>query len=135
MITYQEANEIQRQRFKIGSLPTTPSTLYLMLSTTAISQDGTGATEPSGNGYARVAITSSSTSWASPSNGTISNVVALQFPKATGDWGTVTYVALSDAQTSGNIRYYQALSRPKIIQQDDVANFEVGTLSITVGNA
>jgi hypothetical protein len=135
MITYREANEIEQQRFKIGTAPAVPSTLYLMLSSTAISADGTGATEPSGGSYTRVAITSSSSYWSTPSNGRISNLTKLDFPQATSDWGTMTYVALTDASTGvGNIRYYQALTRPKIIQQDDVASFAIGALVVQIGN-
>ena len=134
MITYKEANEIEQQRFKIGTAPTVPTTLYLMLSSTAISEDGTGYTEPSSGAYSRVAITSSGTYWATPTNGVISNLTKIDFPQATADWGTMTYVALTDASTSGNIRYYQALTRPKIIQQDDIASFAIGALVIQVGN-
>lgn len=134
MITYKEANEIEQQRFKIGTAPTAPTTLYLMLSSTAISADGTGATEPSGGSYARVAITSSGTYWTTPTNGVISNLTKIDFPQATADWGVMTYVALTDAATSGSIRYYQALTRPKTIQQDDVASFAIGALVIQVGN-
>lgn len=134
MITYREANEIEQQRFKIGSAPAVPSTLYMMLSTTSIAADGTGATEPTGGSYARVPITSSSTNWSSPSNGSISNLTRIEFPQATADWGTITHIALTDAASAGNIRYYQALTRPKIVQQDDVASFAIGALTIQIGN-
>jgi len=134
MITYKEANEIEQQRFKIGTAPTVPATLYLMLSSTAISVDGTGYTEPSLGSYSRVAITSNGTCWATPTNGIISNLTKIDFPQATADWGTMTYVALTDASTGGNIRYYQALTRPKVIQQDDIASFAIGALVVQVGN-
>lgn len=134
MITYREANEIEQQRFKIGTAPAAPSTLYLMLSSTAISANGTGATEPSVGSYARVAITSSGTYWSTPSNGVISNLTKIDFPQATADWGTMTHVALTDAASGGNIRYYQALTRPKTVQQDDIASFAIGALVVQVGN-
>lgn len=134
MITYKEANEIEQQRFRIGTAPTVPTTLYIILSTTSIAADGTGATEPATGSYARVAVTSSSTSWSTPTNGSIANLIKIEFPKATADWGTITYIALTDASSSGNIRYYQSLTRPKIVQQDDVVNFEVGALTFTVTN-
>lgn len=134
MITYREANEIEQQRFKIGAAPTVPSTLYLMLSSTPISANGTGATEPSVGSYARVAIPSSGTYWSTPSNGVISNLTKIDFPQATADWGIMTYVALTDASSGGNIRYYQALTRPKTIQQDDVASFAIGALIVQIGN-
>ena len=134
MITYKESNEIEQQRFRIGTAPTVPTTLYVLLSTTAISADGTGATEPSAGSYARVPVASSSANWSTPTNGSISNLVKIEFPKATADWGIITYVALTDAPTGGNIRYYQNLTRPKTVQQDDVVNFEVGALTVTVTN-
>lgn len=134
MITYKEANEIEQQRFRIGTAPTVPTTLYVLLSTTAIAADGTGTTEPSTGSYARVAVASSSANWSTPSNGGIANLIKIEFPKATADWGTITYIGLTDASTSGSVRYYQSLTRPKTVQQDDVVNFEVGALTFTVTN-
>ena len=42
---------------------TVPDTLHVGLSTTAPNPDGTGFTEPSGGGYARVAVPNNSTYW------------------------------------------------------------------------
>lgn len=136
MITYTEANDIEKQRFSIGTPPTSPASFYILLSTTEILEDGTGATEPSGGGYARVQVPSNNTYWSSPSSGSISNLVSIDFPKATLDWGTISYVALADSATvgGGNIRYFQNLTNSKIIQQDDVVVFAIGAITITLSN-
>lgn len=135
MITYQEANEIEQQRFKIGTSSSPPDSLYVLLSTTPILKSGLGYTEPSG-GYARVEIESNNLNWLSVSNGTIANLISIEFPKATSDWGTITYVALADSGTigGGNIRYFQNLINPKVVQQDDIVIFNAGELSVSFLN-
>lgn len=79
-----------------------PATRYLGLSTTTPTQAGTNFTEPSGNGYARVAMPTAS--MASASGGVAANTAAYNFPAATGSgWGTVTYLGVFDALTGGNL--------------------------------
>ena len=107
MVTYTEQNEIWKQRFRIGTAAAVPTTLYLALSKTPISPDGSGITEPSGGAYTRIGIASDSTNWSTPTNGSFKNLVRFDFPTATADWGTITYVALFDAATGGTMRYYQ----------------------------
>lgn len=77
-------------------------------------------TEVSGGSYARVAITSGTTQWASTggattttnpsagSTGTTSNNAAVTFPTPSGAWGLVVFSGLFDASTSGNLLYYGA---------------------------
>ena len=135
MITEYEANEIMQQRFKLGTAPAVPTTLYAMLSTTTINSDGTGATEPVLSGYTRVAITSSDTSWSTPAAGEISNLTRIDFPQATDDWANITYFALTDSATGGNIRCYQDLTSMKTVQTDDIVSFPIGYLKVKVSQA
>lgn len=135
MITEYEANEIMKQRFNVGTPLTVPSTLYAMLSTTAINADGTGATEPVLSGYTRVAIPSNGTYWSVPTTGEISNLIKIDFPQATDDWGDIIYFALVDAETSGNIRYYQDLTNMKTVQTDDIVSFPIGYLKVKMSQA
>ena len=60
---------------------TAPGTLYLGLSTTPIADDGTGATEPTVGGYARLAIANDKTNWstAAGADNFITNAVELSF--------------------------------------------------------
>lgn len=104
---------------------TTPATVYLALYTDDPTDADTG-TEVTGNGYARQSIT-----FGSPSNGASSNTAAIEFPQATGSWGTVSYVGIRDASTSGNLLYHTALDASKTIATGDVFRVAIGSLSVT----
>lgn len=89
-----------------------PATMYIGLATDTCTESGSG-TEPSGNAYDRVAVTSSLANWAgtqsagstsasSGTNGTTSNNGAITFPTSTGSWGMVQSVRFYDASSSGN---------------------------------
>lgn len=89
-----------------------PATFYLGLTTDTCTDSGAG-TEPSGNGYARVAVTSSLANWAgtqsaasttasSGTGGTTSNNAVITWPASTGAWGTLQAVRWYDASTAGN---------------------------------
>ena len=112
---------------------TPPTNLYLALSTTPISKDGTGIVEPSKSyGYSRVAIPIGSTSWSVPSQGISYNNIDIQFPEATNSWGTIVAVALFDAETGGNMRYYEALPSAKVVQQNATFMFKTGALKFVI---
>ena len=85
------------------AMPTLP-TAYLALFTAVGTDAGTGFTEVSGGGYARVltsAATWNAASGTSPS--TNSNAASISFPTSTGSWGTVIAWGLYDAPTGGNL--------------------------------
>lgn len=105
---------------------TSPATVYLALYTTDPTDADTG-TELSGNGYARQAIT-----FGAPSNGVSTNSAAIDFPQATGSWGTVAYVGIRDASTAGNLLYHTALDVSKTIATGDVFRVAIGSLSVTL---
>lgn len=67
--------------------------LHLALSTTTPSEAAGNITEPVGNSYAHIQVTNTVATWGAASGGAASNDnAALTWPKATGSWGTVTYV-------------------------------------------
>ncbi len=72
---------------------TAPGTVYIALSTTTPTAAGGNFTEPSGNGYARVAVTNNKTNWSTDAAGALENAVAFAFAQATGSWGTVRQLA------------------------------------------
>jgi len=112
---------------------TRPATVYVGLSTTTPVDAGTNFTEPSGNGYARVAVTNNDTNWpaASGTTGTKANGTAITFPQSTGSWGTVTHWAIFDASTGGNMMDFSALSASKAVGSSETISFGVGSLTIT----
>jgi hypothetical protein len=105
---------------------TSPTTVYLGLYTSDPTDADTG-NEVSGNAYARQSIT-----FGAPSNGASTNSAAIEFPQATGSWGTVTYIGIRDALTSGNLLYHTALDASKTIATGDVFRIAVGSLSVTL---
>lgn len=105
---------------------TSPTTVYLALYTTDPTDADTG-TEVSGNAYARQSIT-----FGAPSNGVSTNTAAIEFPQATGSWGTVAYVGIRDASTAGNLLYHTPLDASKTIATGDVFRVAVGSLSVTL---
>jgi hypothetical protein len=89
--------------------------------------DADTGTEVSGNGYARQSV-----AFSSPSNGATSNSGAVEFPQATGSWGTVAYIGLRDASSGGNLLYHTALDASKTIATGDVFRIAIGSLTVTL---
>ena len=108
-----------------GAAYTAPSTKYLALYTAAPGETG-GGTELSGSAYARQSVAFST------SGATTSNSSAVEFPTATGSWGTVTHVGVFDAVSSGNLMCYATLSASKAIATGDVFRVPSGDLDITL---
>ena len=122
-------NKILNHIFGKGSY--TPPIIYVGLSTADPSDDGSGLAEPSGNAYARAQTSASD--WNAASSGSLDNTGNITFTQATGNWETITYFALFDAATAGNMLTYGALSEPKTIGESDTARFEAGDLEISLG--
>jgi hypothetical protein len=104
---------------------TSPAVVYLALYTNDPTDADTG-TEVTGNGYVRQSIT-----FGAPSNGVSTNSAAIEFPQATGSFGTVTHVGIRDALTSGNLLYHTALDASKTIATGDVFRVASGSLSVS----
>jgi hypothetical protein len=105
---------------------TSPATVYVGLYLTNPTDANTG-TEVSGGSYARTAVT-----FGAPSNGASLNNAAVEFPQATASWGTVAYIGILDASTSGNLLYHTALDTSKTIDTGDIFKIAIGSLSVTL---
>jgi len=105
---------------------TSPTTVYVALYTTDPTDADTG-TEVSGNAYARQSVT-----FSAPSNGATSNSAAVEFPQATGSWGTVAFIGLRDALSGGNLLYHTPLDASKTIATGDVFRIAAGSLTVTL---
>lgn len=126
--------EIGKHLLRTGSW-TKPSTLYVALFTVLPAEDGTGGTEVTGTGYARIQHGPSDATWAEPvgGNGQFSNVGAIQFGSPTANWGTVVGFGLYDAITGGNLLIYDTLAASVIVNSGDPAPaFGSGALIITI---
>ena len=103
-----------------------PSAVYVSLHTANPDEDASGS-ELSGSAYARQAAT-----FAAPSNGVSTTSADINFPQATGSWGTVSHIGIWDASSSGNMLYYTALDAAKTIATGDILKIAAGSLTVTL---
>lgn len=119
-----------------GQSYTYPSSLYAKLLASG--------TEVAGNGYARVAISTTNSNWSntqssgtgasSGTGGRIANAIAITFPQPTGSWGTVTTGGFNDASSGGNELWRSALTTSRSITASSTPpSFAVGTYGLTLG--
>lgn len=108
-----------------GNAYTAPATLYVGLFTAAPGEAG-GGTELSGSAYTRQSCAMSVT------GNTASNSANVEFPAATGNWGTVTHAAIFDASTGGNMLAYATLTSSKVVETGDILRFSTGQLQVTL---
>ena len=99
---------------------TPPTTLYLGLSQSAATKTGSTA-EPSGGGYARVAVANNLSSFPSASGGTKANAAVATFATPTASWGTVVSVFVADAISGGNVIAMADLTIPKTVNAGGTA--------------
>tara|TARA_R110000868_G_scaffold404257_1_gene682236 strand:- start:149 stop:529 length:381 start_codon:yes stop_codon:yes gene_type:complete len=104
---------------------TRPTAWYIALYTVAPT-DGGGGTEISGNAYVREAAAMSVTG----DNAT--NTGAIEWPTASGTWGTIVAVGVFDALSAGNLIAYGNLTVSKTITSGDVFRIPAGDLDITM---
>ena len=105
---------------------TAPTAVYVSLHTADPTDDGSG-TEVSGNAYARQEAT-----FGAPSNGVSTTTADITFPQATGSWGTIGWIAIWDASTTGNMLYHTALDVSKAIDTGDIFKIAAGSLTVTL---
>jgi len=104
---------------------TMPTTVYVGLSTGSFADDNSG-TELTGNGYARQSI-----AFDAAASGTTDNTSAVDFPTATGSWGTVSHYGLFDASSGGNLLIHGAFTASKAVASGDILRIAAGELDIT----
>lgn len=104
---------------------TRPTNWYIGLFTAAPGEAG-GGTEVAGNGYVRQSATFT------VAGNAASNSASIDFPGATGSFGTVTHTAVFDALTGGNQIAYAALTTPKLVDTGDILRFPAGDIIVTL---
>jgi hypothetical protein len=105
---------------------TSPAAVYVSLHTADPTDAGSG-TEVSGGSYIRQAAT-----FGAPSNGVSTTTVDISFPQATANWGTIGWIGIWDAQTTGNLLYHTALDTSKAIDNGDIFKIASGSLTVTL---
>lgn len=112
------------------------------LSTTQPNHDGSGFTEPSGNGYQRVVINNNKETWsnATTDNGIIkiTNHIEIEFPISTGPWGEILYWGIFAAPTEQDtpeLIWYGPLNlEDPYIDVDTIVRIPVGGIEIMAGS-
>lgn len=107
---------------------TRPTTWYVALYTAAPSDSG-GGTEVSGNGYSRQSVTFDA---GSTPGGTTQNNNTVSFTASGGNWGSVGWIGIFDASTSGNLLWHGAMTSAKTIEDGDTLEFSVGNIDLTI---
>jgi hypothetical protein len=105
---------------------TSVATIYVALYTTDPTDADTG-TEVTGGSYARQSAT-----FGAPSNGASVTTADVTFPQATASWGTVGWIGIYDAATTGNLLYHTPLDASKTIDIGDIFKIASGNLSVTL---
>ena len=111
-----------------GTAYTFPTTIYIGLYTTCPS-GGTGGTEASFTGYARVAETVGTTDFTTASGGLVKNAVAISWTNTGSTSQTVTCYGAWDASTGGDQLFENALTTSQTVNAGATATFAVDALS------
>ena len=129
MSTYLE-NALVNHVLRNTAYTTPGTTIYVGLIKyydTAVVEAGTLTQEASGGSYARVQVTA----WDAASNGATQNTGAITFPTATGDWGGISGVIISDHASAGNVLLHGSLTSARDVKNGDVFKFNAGDLDVT----
>ena len=114
---------------------TAPATRYLGLFTNASTNAGanleagtlTDEVSTSGTAYTRKTVT-----FAAASGGSSATNATVTFDAATASWGTITHVAVMDAESSGNVLFWGAVTTSKTIDSGDTFQVTSGNLRISL---
>jgi len=123
-------NQIMGNVFGTKKTPTLPDELYLGVSTTTPSVDGTGVTEPTSGGYSRVKLSVLS----EPNNGVITNDDIVALPESTGNWGVITHYVVYDAITGGNLLVFTKLATSRTVEASTTVMFRTGDIQFVLEN-
>lgn len=125
-------NEYLNYEFRGASAPSTSGSFFINLSTTTITDSGSGSTlPPEAYNYTELVLSKSENNWTPAYEGGITNAVLISFPSgsevSTGDWGTIMGITLSDT-TKGAPRYFYNLPLSIEINDGGRITFPAGSL-------
>lgn len=113
-------NTAAERVFKTGSI-------YVGLSTTTPSSNGSNISEPTSSSYTRQLM-----SMGNPVDGSISNSAQVEFETGSGAWGTITHYVLYDAVTGGNfIACEKVTSQPSLVEGSSLI-FRIGAIKLSI---
>jgi hypothetical protein len=106
-----------------------PASLYMGCYTTVPNDAGVGGIEVSGGSYARQLINGS---MATGVNGVSTNTLAVPFPQASANWGTILGLGFWSASTAGTLYAFTLLDVARTIGSGDILNFPIGAITMQV---
>ena len=110
---------------------TSPASLYVALftstATAAELEAGTLTNEVTGGSYARQTV-----AFGAPTNGAGSNSGTITFPTASAGWGTIRFVAVMDASSTGNVLWYAQLTSDVTINTSNTFQFNAGSVAPSI---
>ena len=110
---------------------TPPSTLYVALFTSSgglSSNTPASQTEVSGGAYVRKLLDGTNNYLGPAADFAAALHADIEWAIATSNWGTITHLAVMDAETGGNVISFGALTSPKVIETNDRAVVKAGQL-------
>ncbi len=126
LTTETELNLIKHITKQGAYLPS--AEVYIALSTTEPLPDGTGVTEPAGNGYIRKQIL-----FSSPVNRVITQSTEIIFDVPLADWGNISHYALFTDDTLGTMIAFGAFTEAKEVREGKPPIISVGDVVVTIG--
>lgn len=109
---------------------TAPTTRYLALFTasTGLETNSPSAeVSSSGTAYIRKAVT-----FAAANAGSSATNATVTFDTATANFGTISHVAVMDAETGGNVLFHGAVTTSKTIETGDTFQVTSGNLTVSL---
>lgn len=117
-----------------GESLTIPTTYYFSLWCATLDIDSTNDSvgEVTADSYQRVAVVNNDINFSEVIGAEIRNLTDIMFPIALEDWGIVTYVAIMDSETDGNMLYFSELSIEKEVISGDQFKFPPASIRIVI---
>lgn len=130
-----QATNYTEERVLTGLVNGTSITLstgkpYIGLLTSAPNDASGTGTEVSGGGYTRVQVGSTGQGNFTVTDGTAVNDAEFKWDDATGNWGSVSNVALYDSATGGNMLIYGNLLGAVTVNEGDI--FKIPASGFTI---
>lgn len=110
---------------------TAPAEVYVALFLSSPTETGTAGTEASYTGYARQTVTLDTPTTTGTTVAT-SNTNQIVFPTPPTASGTVTYAAICDSSSGGNVLVYKALASPITLTSETSPRFNAGEIVLTL---
>lgn len=132
-LTNYAANGFLDRMFRNQAFTIAATYAGLWTTTLVDASTGSSGTECSGGSYARVLINvtgGASPAWAAVASGAVENANAISFPTASASWGTVTYGAVLDASSAGNMLFFGAVPS-NAVATGDTPSLAAGALDFS----